>query len=90
MVFGLSALLHELIFCAAIGRVQGYQTVFFALHGIASAMTLRVKVRKGWAAVPWIGATLAFNLASSVFFFASIHAVTPFYARGLPSWLQGW
>ncbi len=89
-VFGLSALLHEFIFYAAIGRVQGYQTVFFALQGVAAATTLRVRAKKGWAAIPWIAATLAFNLASSVFFFASIHEVTPFYARGLPDWLQGW
>lgn len=90
VVFGLSALIHELIFYAAIGRVQGYQSVFFALHGVAAAMTLRVRAKRGWAAIPWIAGTLAFNLASSVFFFASIHEVTPFYARGLPSWLQGW
>ncbi|MCO4093900.1 MAG: hypothetical protein HEQ37_07175 [Acidovorax sp.] len=90
LVFGLSALLHELIFYAAIGRVQGYQTAFFALHGVASAMTLRIRLRNGWAAIPWIVATLVFNLVSSVFFFASIHEVTPFYARGLPGWLQGW
>jgi hypothetical protein len=90
LVFGLSALIHEFIFYAAIGRVQGYQSVFFAMHGIAAAMTLRVRTKKGWAAIPWIAGTLAFNLASSVFFFASIHEVTPFYARGLPDWLQGW
>lgn len=89
-VFGLSALLHEFLFYAAIGRVQGYQTVFFALQGVAAATTLRVRAKKGWAAIPWIAATLAFNLASSVFFFASIHEVAPFYARGLPDWLQGW
>lgn len=90
LVFGLSALIHELIFYAAIGRVQGYQTVFFALHGVAAAMTLRVRTKNGWAAIAWISATLAFNLTSSVLFFASIHQVTPFYARGLPEWLQGW
>jgi hypothetical protein len=89
-VFGLSAVLHELIFYAAIGRVQGYQSVFFVLHGIAAAMTVRVRAQRGWAAVPWIASTLAFNLASSVFFFASIHEVTPFYANGLPGWLRGW
>jgi hypothetical protein len=87
LVFGL---IHEFIFYAAIGRVQGYQSVFFALHGIAAAATLHVRSKNGWAALPSIAATLAFNLASSVFFFASVHAVTPFYSRGLPGWLQGW
>ncbi|CAN7363392.1 membrane bound O-acyl transferase family-domain-containing protein [Acidovorax sp. LjRoot129] len=90
LIFGLSALIHELLFYAAIGRMQGYQLVFFALHGIAAAMTLRVRAKKGWAAIPWIVSTLAFNLASSVFFFASINEVTPFYSRRLPDWLQGW
>ena len=88
-VFALSALLHELIFSAAIGRVQGYQTAFFAVQGLAAALTARAKV-KGWLAIPWAAGTLAFNLASSVLFFASIHGVVPFYSRGLPRWLQGW
>ena len=89
IVFALSALLHELIFSTAIGRVQGYQTAFFAVQGLAAALTARVKV-KGWLAIPWTVGTLLFNLASSVLFFASIHGVVPFYSRGLPEWLQGW
>jgi MBOAT, membrane-bound O-acyltransferase family len=88
-VFALSALLHELIFLAAIGRVQGYQAAFFAVEGIAAALTVRIKV-KGWRAVPWMSATLVFNLLSSVLFFASIHGVVPFYSRDLPQWLRGW
>lgn len=89
MVFALSALLHELIFFAAIGRVQGYQTVFFVVQGLAAALTARVKV-KGWWTIPWTVGTLVFNLVSSVLFFASIHGVVPFYSRGLPAWLRGW
>ena len=89
LVFAVSALLHELIFSAAVGRVQGYQTAFFALQGLAAALTARVKV-KGWLTIPWIAGTLVFNLASSVLFFASIHAVVPFYSQGLPEWLQCW
>lgn len=89
LVFALSALMHELIFFAAIGRVQGYQTMFFLAQGVAAALTLRVKVA-GWAAIPWMAGTLTFNLLSSVLFFASIHSVAPFYARGLPEWLRGW
>jgi hypothetical protein len=88
-VFALSALLHELIFLAAIGRVQGYQAAFFAVQGIAAALTVRIKV-KGWRAVAWISATLCFNLLTSVLFFASIHGVVPFYSRGLPQCLSGW
>lgn len=89
LVFAVSALLHELIFSAAVGRVQGYQTAFFALQGLAAALTARVKV-KGWSSIPWTAGTLVFNLASSVLFFASIHAVVPFYSQGLPEWLRGW
>jgi MBOAT, membrane-bound O-acyltransferase family len=89
LVFALSALVHELIFYAAIGRVQGYQTAFFAVQGIAAALTARFKVR-GWLVIPCVAATLAFNLLTSVLFFASMHGVVPFYSRGLPPWLQGW
>ena len=89
LAFGLSALLHELLFYAAVGRLQGYQMTFFAVQGIAAACTARLKV-KGKLAAPWIAATMAFNLLTSVLFFASIHSVAPFYSRGLPDWLQGW
>ena len=89
LVFGLSALLHEFLFYAAVGRLQGYQIAFFAMQGIAAASTARIKVR-GKLAPPWMAATMAFNLLTSVLFFASIHSVAPFYSRGLPEWLQGW
>ena len=89
LVFGLSALLHEFLFYAAVGRLQGYQIAFFAMQGIAAASTARLKVR-GKLALPWMAATMAFNLLTSVLFFASIHSVAPFYSRGLPEWLQGW
>ena len=89
IVFGLSALFHEWIFFAAVGRLQGYQLAFFALQGIAAASTARVKVR-GKLLVPWVVGTLIFNLLTSVLFFASIHSVSPFYSRGLPWCLQSW
>jgi MBOAT, membrane-bound O-acyltransferase family len=88
-VFGLSALLHELLFYPAVGRLQGYQIAFFAVQGLAAALTARVKV-KGKLAVPWVAGTLAFNLLTSVLFFASIHSVAPFYSQELPAWLDGW
>ncbi len=85
-VFALSALLHEYVFSIAIGRVQGYQTTYFLLQGMAVAATMHVKPT-GRRAIPWIALTLAFNLTSSVLFFASFHEVMPFYSRGLPAWL---
>jgi hypothetical protein len=68
--------------------VQGYQTGFFLLQGVAVAATARIKAR-GWRAVPWTAATFGFNLLSSVLFFASMNGLVPFYARGLPAWLGG-
>lgn len=89
LVFALSALLHELVFYAAVGRIQGYQVVFFALQGLAAASTARIKV-KGGLVLPCLVGTLVFNLLTSVLFFASIHSIVPFYSRGLPEWLRGW
>jgi hypothetical protein len=86
LVFAVSAAVHEYIFTVAIGRVQGYQVAFFLLQGLAVVATLRVRPR-GWRAAPWIAGTLAFNLATSVLFFASMAGVVPFYARGVPAWL---
>jgi hypothetical protein len=37
--------MHEYIFGMAIGRVQGYQTAFFLLQGVAVAATARVKAK---------------------------------------------
>ncbi len=89
VAFAVSGLIHEYIFGVTIGRVQGYQTLFFLLQGCAVVATARIKPR-GWTAVPWISATLAFNLVSSVLFFASFPDVVGFYSRGLPPWLEGW
>ena len=89
LVFGLSALLHELLFFSAVGSVQGYQTAFFAIQGLAAAATARIKVRSKLG-LPWVFGTMIFNVLTSVLFFASIHNVTPFYSQELPRWLQGW
>ena len=89
VVFGLSALIHEYLFSIAIGRVQGYQTAFFLIQGLAVAATARVK-GMGWQAALGIAGTLGFNLVSSVLFFASMNGLVPFYPHGLPAWLRGW
>ena len=77
--FAISALIHEYVFDIAVGRVQGYQTAFFLVQGLAVAATRGVKPR-GWRAVPWIAGTWGFTLASSVLFFASVNEVVPFYS----------
>jgi hypothetical protein len=84
--FLVSGLIHEYLFSMVIGRVQGYQMVFFLLQGCAVALTLGVKPIGG-RAIAWRLGTLAFNLASSVFFFASAQSVFQFYRNGLPAWL---
>ena len=89
ITFAVSTLIHEYVFGIVIGRVEGYQTAFFLLHGFAVAATERVKPQ-GYTAIPWIIATYAFNLTSSVLFFASVNSVVPFYSRDLPTWLDGW
>jgi D-alanyl-lipoteichoic acid acyltransferase DltB (MBOAT superfamily) len=89
LTFAVSALIHEYVFGISIGRVQAYQTSFFLLQGFAVAATARVRPQ-GWRALPWTTATFAFNLASSVLFFASVESLVPFYARGLPACLAAW
>ncbi len=76
--FAFSALVHEYLFVVAIEAVQGYQTAFFLIQGIAVLATARIKP-KGWQVVPWWAGTFSFNLATSVLFFASINQVLPFY-----------
>ena len=78
--FAVSAVIHEYIFDITVGRFQGYQTAFFMVQGLAVAATLRVRPQ-GWRAVAWVAGTVAFNLATSALFFASLNEVLPFYAR---------
>jgi len=90
IVFSLSAMLHEYVFGIATGRVQGYQTAYFLLQGIAVAGTTRVRPR-GWRAITWAVGTALFVLLSSTLFFASIQGVVPFYSRPFGGWSwEGW
>jgi hypothetical protein len=89
ITFAVSAIIHEYVFGIAIGRVQGYQTLFFMIQGCAVAATIQIRP-KSRNLIPWIAGTLLFNLATSVLFFASLNGVVRFYSRGLPAWLQCW
>jgi hypothetical protein len=80
VTFLVSALIHEYLFSIAIGRIQGYQTAFFLVQGIAVVATWRLRPRGGWTVVGILGTT-AFNLAASVLFFLSANNVLPFYSR---------
>jgi hypothetical protein len=88
-VFVLSGLMHEYVFGIALGRLQGWQMVFFLVQGCAAVGTMRTKPR-AWRAVPWTVATFAFNIASGVLFFAAVNGLVPFYARPLPDWWRAW
>jgi hypothetical protein len=62
-----------------VGHIQGYQTAFFLVQGLAVVATRGVKPQ-GWRAVPWTVGTSGFNLASSVLFLARVNEVVPFYS----------
>jgi hypothetical protein len=85
LVFLLSAVLHEYVFGIATGRLQGFQTAFFLIQGLAVASTARMRPR-GWKIVPWALGTGIFMLLSSTLFFASMQGVVPFYSRPLGGW----
>ena len=72
--FGASAVMHEYLFSFASGHFQGYQTAFFLINGVASALTLRWKP-VGGRAIAGVAATLAFMLATSVLFFIGVAEV---------------
>jgi hypothetical protein len=89
-VFVVSAVVHEYVFGIATGRIQGYQTAFFLLQGVAVTATARVRPR-GRLAILWATATALFMLVSSTLFFASMQGVVPFYARPFGGWSwEGW
>jgi MBOAT, membrane-bound O-acyltransferase family len=85
--FAFSALIHEYLFAVALWRVEGFQTAFFLIQGLAVAATRRLRPVGAWAVVG-IGATSAFDLITSLLFFASLGGVLPFYAEGRPWWLR--
>jgi hypothetical protein len=84
-VFLASAAIHEYVFSVPLRRVQGYQTAFFLLQGVAVAATLRAKPR-GMTAAACVAATFTFNVATAVLFFASVNRVIPIYRHPVPLW----
>jgi hypothetical protein len=87
--FLVSAVLHEYLFLVSLGALQGFQTTFFLLNGLAVIATMRLRPRR-WAAPFAMTLTFAFELTASVLFFASVNHVLPFYSRPLPGWLGSW
>jgi len=89
VVFVISGIIHEYVFGIALCRVQGWQMAFFILQWCAVVMTIRIKPQAG-RVVPWMMATLIFNILSGVLFFASVNGLVPFYSQPLPTWWRAW
>jgi hypothetical protein len=80
VTFVVSAIAHEYVAAIALGQIQGHQTAFFLLQGLAVAATVRVRPEGRWVAVG-TAATLTFNIATSLLFFATIDQLVPWFAR---------
>ena len=61
--------------------------VFFMVQGVAVVATQRVKP-KGSRTVLWIVGTIAFNLVTSMLFFASLNQIWPYWSAGAPAFLS--
>jgi hypothetical protein len=77
--FTISGLGHEYLFAITIGRVQGWQTLYFVLNGLAVAATYRLRPR-GYLVPLCVAATIAFNLLASIIFCQSLTEIVPFYS----------
>jgi len=89
VVFVISGIIHEYVFGIALCRVQGWQMAFFILQWCAVVMTIRIKPQAG-RVVPWMMATLIFNILSGVVVFSSVNGLVPFYSQPLPTWWRAW
>jgi hypothetical protein len=77
----LNGVIHEYLFAVVSGRVTGYQVAFFAVQGLAVALTFRWRPRGAWVVVGVAG-TLVFNAIASVLFFASGDTIVDWYPEG--------
>jgi hypothetical protein len=78
VVFLANGALHEYLVWLMCGRILGYFIAFFALQGIAAALTARYRPTGVAALVSWL-ATLIFMLASSGLVMASVNAFVPWF-----------
>lgn len=80
VTFLVSGLAHEYMFGVALGRLEGYQLLFFLVQGAAVSATLGLRPRGPWVVVG-TALTLLFNVATSLWFFHSIDQLYPWFAR---------
>ena len=78
LTFLASALGHEYIFSIAAGRLQGLQTAFFLISGVAAVATLRLRAT-GWRRAAWTTGSLAFLLITTMLFGLSLNEIVPIY-----------
>ncbi|MCA8923029.1 MAG: hypothetical protein KDD82_14535, partial [Planctomycetes bacterium] len=85
VTFLISGLFHEYTAAIASLHLRGYQLAFFLLHGLAAALTWRWRPQGAARAAGHVG-TVAFGLATSPLFFASLVPVfadlVAFYPHG--------
>jgi hypothetical protein len=77
--FAASGVAHEYLAFVAIGRIQFLQLSFFLIQGLAVVLTQRMRPR-GPAAYVGVALTAAFNLATSLLFFASADQFVDWYS----------
>ena len=82
VTFLVNGALHEYLAWILVGSIQGYQMTFFALHGLATAITFDLRPRGALARAVGLAVTLVFVYLTSVLFFASVSQFFPWYARG--------
>ena len=80
LVFLLNGVLHEYLALAITGTLKGYQAGFFALQGIAVAITWRM-ARRGWGSALGIGLTIAWMVLTTVLFFATVDQFMSWYSH---------
>ena len=81
VTFLLNGVLHEYLAWILVGSIQGYQMTYFALHGLATALTFRVRPRTRAQKLAGASLTLAFTGLTAVLFFASVDQFFPWYSR---------
>jgi hypothetical protein len=78
MAFFISGLVHEYVFGIAAGRWQGWQMLYFMIHGLATIATAHIRPGR-YRLLAWL-LTALFQLTSSVLFGQSVGQVLPFYS----------
>src|SRR5262245_1374240 len=78
-VFLVNGVFHEYLAWVMVGRVQGYQTVFFVLHAAATVLTWNLRPRGVTAAVARV-LTVLFVVVTSVLFFGSMDSFVRWYS----------